>query len=371
MLSSPVRASLRDGWRCVRRYPVIWRTLAWLGCAYAAFQAAVAWRSGVNFTWVRAGWHDPTAWLHGTPDSIWWLPPGAVRDSLDAGWLPGIEALAGLFNCAVATFPVAVFAALALFTNRARLLSVVWSALVRRFRWGAWLLMPCVLFCAAAVLMKAVLYFRPPWVPDPVWFQWSQTVMWPAALFEYVFGIGVQAYLILHAYAWVRGITFEADALREVAVRRLGAAAKWAGLVLIAQSLFVEMPLALSFACGWPAAPEVMAEKIVIVRFALAGALLVFASMQAWLTLHGETLARAWSAHWRFVRSHSWPLLWFLVIAAVHLFALNFLRSAVLRGLGESTAFGVAWTLVWPWPAGLVTGWLLSAWVCLFKRCER
>ena len=35
---------------------------------------------------------------------------------------------------------------------------------------------------------------------------------------------------------------------------------------------------------------------------------------------------------------------------------------------GESTALGLMWTLVWPWIAGLVVGWCLAAWVCLFKR---
>jgi hypothetical protein len=28
MLSNPLRESFRDGWRCIRRYPVIWK--AWL-----------------------------------------------------------------------------------------------------------------------------------------------------------------------------------------------------------------------------------------------------------------------------------------------------------------------------------------------------
>jgi len=60
----------------------------------------------------------------------------------------------------------------------------------------------------------------------------------------------------------------------------------------------------------------------------------------------------------------------FLIIAAVHCFALQFLRAAVLQGLGEDTAPGILWTLLWPIPLGLVAGWLLSAWVCLFKRSE-
>ena len=41
MVASPVRASLLNGWRCVRRYPVIWRMLGLLGFAHALFHLAV------------------------------------------------------------------------------------------------------------------------------------------------------------------------------------------------------------------------------------------------------------------------------------------------------------------------------------------
>jgi hypothetical protein len=54
----------------------------------------------------------------------------------------------------------------------------------------------------------------------------------------------------------------------------------------------------------------------------------------------------------------------------VHCFTLQFLRTAVLQGVGEETFLGVMWTLFWPWIFGVVAGWLLASWVCLFKRCE-
>jgi hypothetical protein len=98
--------------------------------------------------------------------------------------------------------------------------------------------------------------------------------------------------------------------------------------------------------------------------------LLCCASMQAWLTLHGETLGRAWRAHWRFLWLHGWEFLWFLIVAGVHLFAVQALRALVLRGLGDDTVPGLAWTLLWPLIAGPVVGWCLASWVCLFKHCE-
>jgi hypothetical protein len=374
MRFNPIRASLGDGWRCIRRYPVIWRTLALLAFANAAFLAAAQLnahaRGEAQLVWMRAGWNDPAVWLHGAPESLWWLPAAEVRTGLIASILPALETVAGLFNNVVTTFPVAVLAAVGLILNRRRSLAQLFTVLRRRFGIASWLLLLAILVCAIATIGKAILYFRPAWVPIMWIAQWGPAVAALAALFEYIFGVGVQAYLILHAYAWVRGLSFERAAMREVAIRRLGAAAKWAGLVLLAQVLLIELPLVLSFARGWPAPPDAMDGWLRNARMSLAIALLLFASMQAWLTLHGETLGRAWSAHWRMLRDHAWSIAWFLIIAALHCFVLQFLRIVVLQGLGEETAPGVLWTLIWPLLLGVVAGWLLAAWVCLFKRCE-
>jgi hypothetical protein len=370
MLGSPVRDCLRDGWRCVRRYPAMSRVLGALGFANALFQFSVQLtlhlRGHPQFTWVRA------EWLASSRDLHWWIePPSVIRESLDASWLPSLEALGGLFNIAVTTFPVAVLAACGLCLNRRRTLSLVHAALAKRLGLLSWPVLALIFVCGAAVIAKAALYFwRPAWLGDEGWMHWAQIVMSPAALFECAFGLGVQAWLLLNAYAWVRGMSFDRDAMRDVAIRRLGAMAKWAAIVLLAQSLFIELPLTLSLTRDWPAPPAVVVAKLDIVRFALAAALILCGSMQAWLTLHGETLPRAWRAHWQLVRTHWRDVFWFLLIAAAHLFAVNFLRTAILRTLGENTAPGIAWTLVWPWLAGLVTAWLVASWVCIFKKCE-
>jgi hypothetical protein len=374
MRFNPIRASLGDGWRCMRRYPVLWRTLAWLAFANALFLLAARLvaqtRGEAQLVWLRPGWNDPAVWLHGAPESLWWLPAAEIRAGLRASILPALETVAGLFNNVVTTFPVAVLAAVGLLLNRRRSLTQLFMVLHRRFGFWAWLLVLAVLVGALATIGKAILYFQPAWIPVAWIAQWGPAVASLGALFEYVFGVGVQAYLILHAYAWVRGLSFDRAALREVAIRRLGAAAKWAGLVLLAQVLLIELPMVLSFARGWPAPPNAMEDWLHAARLSLAVALLLFASMQAWLTLHGETLGRAWWAHWRMLRHHAWSIAWFLIIAAMHCFALQFLRAVVLQGLGEDTAPGVLWTLVWPLFLGVVGGWLLAAWVCLFKRCE-
>lgn len=378
MFASPVRASMLDGWRCVRRYPVIWRMLALLGFAHALFHFAVRlvlhFELAPEFTWVRTGWHDPVLWLGGSPDSMWWLPPSAVRQVLRESALPVAESLAGLFNNAITTFPLAVIAAVGLFVNRHRYATLLRDALRLRFGAVAWLILAATYIGALAVVAKAALYFLLPVMANPVWFRWAPVVAAIAAAFEYLVGVGIQIYLILHAYAWVRGLSFEPEALRDVAVRRLGAGAKWAGLVILASSVFIEVPLVLknfpAFSGAFPDARETVELRVTVARTGLAVVLLCCASMQAWLALHGETLRRAWCAHWRFLRLHWWEFLWFLVVAGMHLFAVQVLRGLVLRGFGENTALGLAWTLLWPWINGLVVGWCLASWVCLFKRCE-
>jgi hypothetical protein len=286
--------------------------------------------------------------------------------------LPSLETTAGIFNSAVTTFPIAVFAALGLFCNRRGMFGVLRRAIWRRFGIGSWLVLPFVLCCALATVAKAVLYFRPSivWIPDLWQSQWGPPIASASALFEYIFGVGVQAYLILHAYAWMRGLTFEPDAMRAVAIRRLGAAAKWAGIVLTAQVVLIELPLVLSFLVGWPAPPEVVNGYLPVMRFVLAAALLLFASMQAWLTLHGETLRRAWRAHWQLMWRQLWAVGWFIVVALVHCFLLQFARASLLEAFGEQTIPGILWAMTWPWMFGLIVGWLLASWVCLFKRCE-
>jgi hypothetical protein len=327
-----------------------------------------------EFTWVRAGWNDPALWLGGSPDSIWWLPPSAVRQVLRDSALPVAESLAGLFNNAITTFPLAVIAAFGLFVNRHRYASLLRDALRRRFGFVAWPILAGVYLGALAVVAKAALYFLLPVMANPTWFRWAPVVAAVAAAFEYLVGVAIQIYLILHAYAWVRGLSFEPEALRDVTVRRLGAGAKWAGLVILASSVFIEVPLVLknfpAFAAIFPDERETVEFRVTVARVGLVVVLLGCASMQSWLALHGETLGRAWRAHWRFVRLHWWEFLWFLVVAGIHLFAVQSLRGFAVRGLGETTALGLVWTFTWPWINGLVVGWCLASWICLFKRCE-
>jgi hypothetical protein len=108
-----------------------------------------------------------------------------------------------------------------------------------------------------------------------------------------------------------------------------------------------------------------------IARPVLAIFLISFSTMQITLTFHSETLGKAVAQHLQFVRQHWWQLGWFLAIAAVHLFGLALLNRMLVLGFGgDSTSAGLIWSFVRPVIGALLAGWLLSAWVSLYKRCE-
>ncbi len=372
LLSNPIRKSLLDGWRCIRKYPTIWVTLAWLGCTNALFHLIIRcifqMRGMDNMTWFRPQIGQ------GTP-LIWSMSAGEVRQSIENAWIPALEALAGLFNNAISTFPVAVFAAAGFLFNRHGHFRILRTTLKRRFGWMHWLLIAAVVISAIASIAKAGFYLRPSGLPDDTWFQWAPVVVLLASIWEYLFGLAIQLYLILHAFAWVRGITFNADAMREVTIRRFASGVKWAGLVILLGLFLIEVPLVLKNFPAWqgifPNDTSIVESRLKWARGTIAVLLIGCASMQAWLGLHGETMSRAWHAHWQLWRNHSVALSWFIIIAAIHLWLMSFCRSWVLIGLGPDTMPGLAWTLIWPWGAGVVSSWLLATWVCVFKNCER
>lgn len=384
LFASPLRQTLWNAWGAVRRYPVLWKLPGMLGFAHALFHFAVKLRMQMQLppgsydalVWARPALADPAIWLHGSPDSIWWLPPSGMRGSMLGAetWLATLEGVAGIFNNMITTFPVALVGMMWLVFNRHSARSLLYSALKKRFGYGALLLMGVVGVCGGCVVLKAVFYFEPSIISGRYFYQWTPVVEWLGFIFEYLFGVGVQIYLILHVYAWMRGISFDADELRDVAIRRIGAGLKWAAVIVLLSSVLINLPLILQnfpiFSGVFVDDQEKVESRLMIARCLLALFLIAACSVQAWLTLHGETLGRALRAHARFIKQHWVSVLWFISVSAVHLFGINLLRAAVLRGLGEETALGVCWSFLWPWLAAPVLAWMLASWVCLFKKEE-
>ncbi len=300
------------------------------------------------------------------------MPADAVAQSIKAAWIPALESVAGLFNNAVSTFPLAVFAAIGFLLNRHRHFSILRGALKQRFGVWHWPIIAFVAVCAAAVFAKAAFYLSPPDAPDELWFRHAQIIALAASLWEYLFGLAVQVYLILHAFAWVRGITFDRSAMEDLSIRRFASGSKWAAIVLLTGFLLVELPLVLANYPQWqwlfPNDPQRTETRLNAARILIGIILIIFSSMQAWLALHGETLAQAFAAHWRFLKTNAASVVWFILIAATHFWILCFSRAVALAGFGSDTAMGILWTVTWPWIVGPISGWLLASWICLFKK---
>ncbi len=387
LLTNPARSSLRDGLRCIQRYSTMWLALGVFGFAYALFQLALRVYfhralppgEGPVFVWGREAWRDPRLWLTGSPESLWHLPPGAIREAVWQSALPALESVAGIFNLLVATFPLSAFAAFLFLINWEGHHTVLARALRKRFGGWGWALYGGIFLCALAALAKPLLYAVPLLLglqpaAAAAWFQWSPVAEWMSFLFEYLAGVCVQLGLILIAYCWVRGISFTHEHLIDFAIRRLSFVVRWALLVMLLSSLLIHLPLILK---NFPAfqslfSPEEAAfdRRWKIARGILALVLLLFATMQITLTFHSETLGRALRDHGRFVVRNWWPLLWFFILAGLHFYLLRVFVVLVQRGVGEGTALGVTWSLLAPWLHGLVGAWLLASWVCFYKRAD-
>ncbi|MEQ1861011.1 MAG: hypothetical protein ABMA13_13835 [Chthoniobacteraceae bacterium] len=382
MGTNPVRECLRDGWRALRRYPALWIVFGVLGFANALFALGTrAYLAAVLpaeerpiFMWMRDAWQDPQLWLSGSPQSLWWLPHHEFSQVVRGSVLSAAENFAGLFDNLFSTFPLAaVFAPLLLLAWRGRA-NVLLLALRRRFgRWGIAIHLALAV-SALAALAKPLVYATPQILPPEMWMRWGQVVAGVAFGFEYLFGVAIQVFLLVLAYAWVRGLTFDPAALIDVAIRRFTCVLQWSALVLLLGVVLIELPLMLknipTFAAWFPE-HALLTQGLVLARLAIVGVIIVGAGVQVSLALHASSWRRAWREHLDMVAHAWWPLGWFFLIAFLHFFVVRALQENVSRGVGEGTALWVTWQLISPWLLAVVGGWLLASWVCVVQRFGR
>jgi len=370
MFTNPIRSSLLDGIRCVRRYSTLWTVLALFGFCYEAFQLAVR----VFFHFVLPEEMRPIFQWH----RAWFLPDALYGQIALHSILPAAENVAGIFNNLLTTYPFSAIAAVLLLANWEGHLQTLRKAMARRMgHWGFPVYL-AIAICALAAIAKPLLYCLLPVVSstpaDPLLvLQVSTIIDWLSFVFEYLFGVCIQLYLILLVYAWLRGLTFTHQHMLDFAIRRFGSVVKWAALVIGISSVIINIPLILS---NFPWFSERISPEIVlpyidgIARPLLAGFLLLFSTVQITLTFHSESLRKALRDHLRFLGRNWGPMAWFLIIAGIHFYLLNFGNSLVLQGLGEGTAIVIGWQLVFPLIEAFLASWMLASWVCLFKRCE-
>jgi hypothetical protein len=391
MGTNPVRLALLDGIRSIRRYRRLWLIPAGLGLCYALFHAALAvffYRVlpieqqpafGWQISWAIPPWTSQLSEARNLHDWLLALFSDPRWEVFRDAGLDGIEALAGLFNNVVTTFPISAIAALLLLLNWEDHHRTLRNALVKRFGRWALLVHAGIVACALSAILAPVL-FGPSLIylnriaPGLLLVRWSALIDWLSSLFAYLFGVGVQVYLILLVYTWLRGLTWTPVHLMDLAIRRFSFVVKWAAVVMAVSSFFIDLPRISALLFRFNDSLSLSHTLLYTDRIArplLALFLIFFSSMQVTLTFHSETLAKALGQHFQFLRRFAWQLFWFLLIAAIHLFGLALLNRTLLLGFGgDSTLAGVIWSFIHPLIGAFLAAWLLSAWVSLYKRCE-
>ena len=359
MFFNPVRQALLNGFRCLLRFPRIWLAFVLFGLAYSVFQFAtfnpIQSTDDIDFTQIASlpSWHWPRL------AEVWRQAP-----------LPALENVAGIFDNATTTYPLSVIAAVLIICNWRGLHRALIRALRKRFGLSGLLIYLILLLSAVASLLKPIVFWRlPKWggiVPLSALLQTSASVDAMAFLFEYLFGVYIQVYLIVVCFVWIRGLSFEEGALFRFAMRRFSFVLEWAGIVVLVSMLIVRTPLLLAYFMN---IPHVL-DYLPLQRAAMCALIICFASMQVSLALHNETLAEAFRAHGRFLRRNWDRFAWFILICAIHFF-LIMACDAVARGaIADRLTALIVWKSFFVAARGFITGWLLASWVCLFRQYE-
>src|ERR1041385_1053579 len=359
MLFTPVRQALGDGVHCLRRYQRIWVTFAILGFGYFVFQF-------VTFTRVRNLADLEPSQITSLPQWAWPRLSEVWRETL----LPALEGVAGIFDNATTTYPLSVIAAILMLVNWRGLHSALVRALRKRYGFWGWLGYLILLLSALASLLKPIVFWGvPEWsglVPLAGLLRISAAVDGTAFIFEYLLGVYIQVYLITVCLAWTKGVSFEEGELFQFAMRRFSYVLEWAGIVVADSTLILRLPLVVSYFVNMPG----VLDYLPIARLLISGLIIAFCSVQISLALHNETLIEAMRAHVYFVQKNLGRLALFLLSCGIHFYGIM-LCDAILRGaIGDRLGALFLWKFSFACVRGIVTGWLLASWVCLFRQCE-
>ncbi|MEP7016060.1 MAG: hypothetical protein ABI925_11520 [Verrucomicrobiota bacterium] len=359
MLFNPVRPALRDGFRCIMRFKRVVLAFIALGLGYFVFQFA-------TFTPIQNTADLDLNQIVSLPEWYW---PRFIEVWRDMP-LPVIEGVAGVFDNATTTYPLSVIAAVLLFLNWRGLHGVLFNALQKRYRFWSYLIYLILLVGAVASLLKPIAFWGlPEWagfLPAPQLLQVSATVDAVAFIFEYLFGVYIQVYLITVCLSWIKGLSFEEGELFRFAMRRFSYVLEWAGIVVIISTLVVRLPLLLAYFID---IPDVL-DYLPLERALMCGLIIAFCSVQVSLALHNESLGAAIRAHRQFIGNNAGRFGWFLLICAIHFFIIT-AADAITRGaIADRLVALFLWKFILVCLRGFITGWLLASWVCLFRQTE-
>jgi hypothetical protein len=284
--------------------------------------------------------------------------------------LPALEGVAGIFDNATTTYPLSVVAAVFMLVNWRGLHGALVRALRKRYGFWGYLVYLILLLSALASLLKPIVFWRlPEWsglIPAAGLLRISATVDAAAFIFEYLLGVYIQVYLITVCLAWIKGVSFEEGELFRFAMRRFSYVLEWAGIVVAVSTLIVRVPLVLAYFTNIPG----VLDYLPIARVLMSGLIIAFCSVQISLALHNETLIEAMRAHAQFVRQNADRLAWFLIICGLHFFAIMICDAVIRSAIADRLGALFLWKFSFAFLRGMIAGWLLASWVCLFRQCE-
>ena len=312
--------------------------------------------------------------------SLLYWPAFRPRDlgaSAGQAWLPALELLAGLFNQAVVSYPTSALAALLFLANwRGHQMQFLRAAKRRLRRWwlGVYL---GLLLCAFAAFCKPIyslsIYWLNQYFDGILLLRVGAVIDWLSFQFEYLFGLLIQIFLVLLAFIWIRGLNSEPGRIFEFALKRAVFAAKWAGVVLLTTLLLIHLPLLTSYV--WITQQTDFTNAVVqyideTARPLIAVALILFCSIQITLILHNETLREAVHEHTQLARRHWSRIIWFLVVAGLHFFAISWLNEFVVEGFPKDSVPSLLFSVLFTIGRAFLAAWFLATWVCLYRACQ-
>ncbi|MBV8376933.1 MAG: hypothetical protein JO279_08000 [Verrucomicrobia bacterium] len=365
MFGNPASRFFRDGLRCLQRYPRMWIWLSVLGLSYAVFQVVQAYQLGEREFSLRALLSWPV------------YKPHQWAESARKAWLPALELLAGLFNQAVVSYPASAFAALLFLGNwRGYQMHFLHSARRRLGRWWPAIYL-CLVLCALAACCKPLfsisIYWLNQYLDGIFLLRLGAIIDWLSFQFEYLFGLLIQIFLVLLTFVWIRGLNSQPERIFEFALKRAVFAAKWAGVILLATLVLIHLPLLISY--FWITQQTDFTRAVIeyieqTARPLIAVALILFCSVQITLTLHNEMLREAVREHAQFVRRHWFRILWFLVVAGLHFYAISWLNDFILGAFPPYSAPNLLLSGLFTIARAFLAAWFLASWVCLYRAAQ-
>lgn len=361
LIPRSVRMALQNGLRCMSRYPDLWRIPLAFGLCHGLFllvaHAAVAVRTGV----------DLREWLSAFPFVN--VPPSVIF--IPNTLLEAADLTASIFAFFTGTFPLSALCAIAFLGNYNGLLREISRAILRRFRRFGWLLVVLLAISALAAICRPIAYLFMPELSEWIGFYGVVAIVMPGLIFELLLGLFFLTYLMLMAYAWMRGLQFHRYKLFLVAARRTGFVLKWSLLLAAVAFALVYVPQFLALIVN-EVAPG-MAGVLRTVsdpwgRLVATLLVLVFCATQATLVFHNESLRDALRDSVRFSIANATSILPFIAAVFLPFLVLESASTYLAFSLGgiDTVGFGIA-QLALVVAGSLLAGWFIAAWVCLYK----